>query len=162
MIGRVVKGAVEIAWSALRLLLRRPILGALAVAVDDDGRIVLIRRHDTGTWGLPGGMVDYGERVYETLGREIHEETGYRLREVTRIVGVYSEPDRDPRAHSVCVLVAARVEAAPAAGDLDHLVNPLETLEVRAFPPDALPAELAYDTRRMLDDFAAGKAAVLS
>ena len=155
MIGKWVKGAVEIAWSAVRLLLRRPILGALAVALDDDGRVVLIRRHDTGTWGLPGGMVDYGERLTESLAREIREETGYRMREVTRIVGVYSEPDRDPRAHSVCVLVEARVERASAA------LNPLEVLEVRAFPPDALPPELAYDTRRMLDDHRAGKAAVL-
>jgi ADP-ribose pyrophosphatase YjhB (NUDIX family) len=153
---RVLQGLIAMGWEGLRLLLRRPLVGVLAVALDERRELVLIRRADTGSWGLPGGMVDYGERIDEALARELGEETGHRLIEVTRVVGVYSAPERDPRIHSVCILVEARV----AGGAAD--VNPLEISEVRAFAADALPAALAYDTRRMLDDWRAGGPTVLA
>ena len=74
-----------------------------------------------------------------------------------RLVGVYSDPARDPRMHSICAVLEAEVE--PTA---DTPLNPLETIEVRAFALDALPAELAFDTLRIVDDWRARKPAVVA
>jgi 8-oxo-dGTP diphosphatase len=152
----LVRGAVDLGVQVMKLLWRRPTIGALAVALDANGRYVLIRRGDTGSWGLPGGLVDYGERVEQALEREVTEETGYRVVEVRRIIGVYSAPDRDPRMHSVCVAVEALVEPA------GHTPNPLEVRDVRAFDWDAVPATLAFDARQILDDQRRGGRAVLA
>jgi ADP-ribose pyrophosphatase YjhB (NUDIX family) len=141
----------------LGLLLRRPVLGAAAVALDSAGRVVLIRRRDTGTWGLPGGVVAYGERLAETLARELSEETGYALIEVKRLVGAYSAPDRDPRAHSVLVVAECQVAEPPGGAR----PSPLEVREVRAFDRDALPSPLAHDGARILADWLAARPAVL-
>jgi 8-oxo-dGTP diphosphatase len=152
----VIRAAVELAFQGLRMVLKRPVPGVVAVAVDGDGRYLLVRRSDTGTWGLPGGWIDYGERIAEALTRELREETGYRVVELGRVVGIYSARDRDPRLHSVCVAVEARVELGPAE------LNPLEITEVRAFAFEEIPAELAFDTRRILDDHRASLATVLA
>lgn len=154
-------GLAGAAWSiareALRLLWRRPILGILAVPLDGQGRLVLVRRADTGTWALPGGMLEWGERLEEGLSRELREESGRTLLAVTRIVGVYSDPHRDHRMHSVAVLVEARV----SDGSDGPPPNPLEVREVGAFAADALPDDLAFDTRPLLEDWRRGAAAVL-
>jgi ADP-ribose pyrophosphatase YjhB (NUDIX family) len=147
---------VSLGWQALKLLLHRPTVGTQAVALDEQGRVLLIRRSETNSWGLPGGLVDYGERVEEALARELREETGYRCCGITRVVGVYSSPERDPRIHAVCVVVEVRVEPGTSA------INPLEVSEVRAFARDALPEALAYDTRRILDDWRAAIPTVLA
>ena len=151
------RGALSIAYEVGRLVLRRPVFGVMVVAIDREGRLVLMRRADTGTWGLPGGMAEWGERVAETAARELREETGYRLLAHGRLVGVYSDPARDPRMHSICVAVDATVEPDRAAR-----LNPLETVEVRAFPLDALPAELAFDARRIVDDYRRGQGGVVA
>jgi 8-oxo-dGTP diphosphatase len=155
--GSLMRAAWSIAREALRLLWRRPILGVLAVPLDGAGRVVLVRRSDTRTWALPGGMVEWGERLDQSLGRELLEETGRALLSTGRIVGIYSDPRRDHRMHSVALLVEARVSDQGRGAP-----NPLEVLEVRAFAPDQLPADLAYDTGRLLDDWRRGGPAVLA
>ena len=152
----VVRAAMDLGFQALRFVLRRPVPAVCAVAVDGDGRYLLVRRRDTGTWGLPGGFIDYGEAIAQALERELREETGYQLTSVGRVVGIYSARDRDPRLHSICIVVEARVAHAPAS------LNPLEISEVRAFAFGEIPAELAFDTRRILDDHRAGTATVLA
>lgn len=68
-------------------------LGCSAVLLDASGeRVLLTRRTDNGRWCLPGGGVDAGESVAESIEREVWEETGLRVR-VTRLLGVYSTPD---------------------------------------------------------------------
>ena len=141
----------------VELVLRRPVLGAALVALDGEGRVVLARRRDTGTWGLPGGVVRLGERVAEAAARELLEETGYRVRQVTRLVGVYSAPERDPRAHSVLVLMEAQVERAPHPPALD----PGEVIEVGTFAPEALPTPMAHDGAKLLADWRRGGVAVI-
>ena len=150
---QVAEGALAIGNEMLRLLLRRPVLGVLAVALDGAGRIVLMRRRDTGTWCLPGGMLEWGETLETGLARELVEETGHRLVRVRRVVGIYGDPARDPRMHAVAVVFEVEV-APPAPGTPPP--NLLETIEVAAFSVDALPSALAFDTRRHLDDWRGG------
>src|SRR5277367_4666858 len=104
-----------------RHILRRPVVGLLVAARTDDGRWLLIRRADTGTWAMPGGTVEWGETLTATLERELREEAGVRLLQPGRLVGVFSRPDRDPRFHGINVVVACEVSATA-----DAPMNPLE------------------------------------
>ncbi len=110
------------------------------------GGIVLVRRKNEpfkGHYALPGGIVEYGETVEEAVIREVHEETGLEC-EVKRLVGVYSDPERDPRGHfvSVCFLMDVRGGELRAGSDAD---------DVKVFKLGELPP-LAFDHSRMLKD----------
>jgi ADP-ribose pyrophosphatase YjhB (NUDIX family) len=67
------------------------VVGSSAVVVDDEGRILLQRRSDSGSWALPGGAMDIGETFAQSAVREVKEETGFDVR-IERIVGIYSDP----------------------------------------------------------------------
>jgi ADP-ribose pyrophosphatase YjhB (NUDIX family) len=67
------------------------VVGSSAVVVDDEGRILLQRRSDSGNWALPGGAMDIGETFAQSVVREVMEETGFDVR-IERIVGIYSDP----------------------------------------------------------------------
>jgi 8-oxo-dGTP diphosphatase len=141
------RGALAILRELTRHLLRRPVVGICAVARTHDGRVLLIRRSDTGGWALPGGTLEWGERLSEAVPREIEEETGARWVRLERVSGIYSRPDRDPRFHAVTVCVVAEV-AEPVRGPK----NPLEIREARLFAPEAVPQDMSMGTRDMLDD----------
>ena len=128
-----------------RHILRRPVVGLAVAAHTDDGRWLLIRRADTGTWALPGGTVEWGETLRTTFDRELEEEAGVVAATFERVVGVYSRPDRDPRFHAVTVVVSARI-APPERPPM----NPLEIREARLFREDELPAGLAMEMDDML------------
>lgn len=128
-----------------RHLLRRPVVGLAVAGRTADGRWLLIRRGDTGTWALPGGTVEWGETLQQTFTRELLEEAGVTDATFERIVGVYSRPDRDPRFHAVTVVVAARV-GEPTRPPM----NPLEIREARLFREDELPTGLALAMDDML------------
>ncbi|WP_254568283.1 NUDIX domain-containing protein [Oscillatoria sp. HE19RPO] len=137
--------------AVLGIVFRHPVLGISIIPLLDNGQIVLIRRRDNGKWGLPGGMVDWGEDIPNTLKRELTEETGLEVTEVGRLVGIYSAPDRDPRIHSICVVVAAQVR-----GEM-KIYDTAEILEVKAFDRDSLPlGQLSHDHDRQLQDFLNG------
>src|SRR3954470_8169089 len=92
------KSALTILKEIGRHLLRRPVVGVAVAARTRDGRWLLIRRADTGTWALPGGTVEWGETVRTTVVRELAEEAGVDVEDaaIGRLVGVFSRPDRDP------------------------------------------------------------------
>ncbi|AFY85055.1 NUDIX domain-containing protein [Oscillatoria acuminata] len=137
--------------AVLGIMFRHPVLGISIIPLLDNGQIVLIRRRDNGKWGLPGGMVDWGEDIPNTLKRELTEETGLEVTEVGRLIGIYSAPDRDPRIHSICVVVAAQVQ-----GEM-KIYDTAEILEVKAFDRDSLPlGQLSHDHDRQLQDFLNG------
>ncbi len=136
----------------LQLILRRPLVAASVIAVLPDERLVLIRRRDSGLWGLPGGLVDWGEDLQTAAKRELAEETGLTLVSLGRLVGVYSADERDERFHSVCVALEAKAEGTADGFDPD------EVLEVGAFYQHELPTgQLAHDHRRQLQDYFEGK-----
>ena len=137
--------------TVLGLIFRHPILGTSIIPLLPDGRIVLIRRRDNGKWGLPGGMVDWREDIPNTVRRELAEETGLDLVKIRRLVGVYSAPDRDPRIHSICVVVEAEVHGKMQAQDT------VEVMDVQAFTPETLPlGKLSHDHDRQLQDYLKG------
>ena len=67
------------------------VVGSSAVVSDDEGRILLQERSDSGNWALPGGSMDIGETLALSAIREVKEETGFDIR-IDRIVGIYSDP----------------------------------------------------------------------
>jgi len=67
------------------------VVGSSAIVVDDRSRLLLQRRSDSGNWALPGGVMEIGETLAQSLIREVREESGLEVA-VRRIVGVYSDP----------------------------------------------------------------------
>jgi 8-oxo-dGTP diphosphatase len=111
--------------------------------------IVLVRRKNPPPgWALPGGFVDYGESVEAAAAREALEETGLRI-SIVRQLHVYSAPERDPRGHTVAVVFLARASGEPKGGD--------DASEARAFRPDAVPADLAFDHGEIIKDYLQSK-----
>lgn len=97
-----------------------PSLSTDAVIFDAADRLLLIRRKHPpfqGAYALPGGFIDVGETVEDGCRRELLEETGLEAGAL-KLVGVYSEPSRDPRGHNVSIAFVGRIDTAePVAGD---------------------------------------------
>ncbi|AKT39808.1 NUDIX hydrolase [Chondromyces crocatus] len=140
------RSVMGLAKEVAKALLRRPVVGVSAAARTPDGRWLLVRRGDTGTWGLPGGTLEWGETLRSCVVRELEEEGGVTQTTVGRLIGVYSRPDRDVRFHAVTVLVTAEI-AEPTR----QPINPLEIREVRLFTDDELPREIAHNMSDLLD-----------
>ncbi len=88
---------------------------------DRRGRILLVRRGRPpfqGLWAFPGGFCEVGETTEEACGREVREETGVEI-QVGGVRGVYSDPKRDPRGHTVTVLYDAVAVGGRANGGDD-------------------------------------------
>jgi 8-oxo-dGTP diphosphatase len=124
---------------------RTPLLTVDGVVVEN-GAVLLIRRRNppfAGRYALPGGFVDVGETVEAAVVREVHEETGLDTA-IERLLGVYSDPQRDPRGHTVSVTYLLRRLGGTLAGadDAD---------DARFFLLDALP-EVAFDHAHVLAD----------
>jgi ADP-ribose pyrophosphatase YjhB (NUDIX family) len=134
--------------TVLGILFRHPVMGTSIIPILPDGRIVLIRRRDNGKWGLPGGIVNWGEDIPTTVERELEEETGLEVSKIRRLVGVYSSPERDPRVHSICVVIEVEAQGTMQVKDT------MEVLDVQAFPPNSLPiGTLSHDHDRQLQDY---------
>jgi len=140
------KGALKVLYEIGRHLLRRPVVGIVMAAHTRDGRWLLVRRADTGTWALPGGTLEWGETLSSTMVRELEEETGVTNPVFERVVGVFSRPDRDIRFHAVNVLVRCEVEP-PTKTNL----NPLEIREIGFFREDEVPRPLAMGLTELFD-----------
>jgi 8-oxo-dGTP diphosphatase len=74
-----------------------PLVGAAAVVFDENGRVLLVQRGRpprVGQWGLPGGMLELGERLVEAAVREVREECGIEI-EIGGVAGVFEPVTRD-------------------------------------------------------------------
>ncbi|MBU0508592.1 NUDIX hydrolase [bacterium] len=112
-----------------------------------EGRVLLIRRGAPPEgWALPGGFIDYGESAEAAARRELSEETGLRATALS-LLGVYSEPGRDPRFHTLSVVYLGEADGELRAGD--------DVTDARWFPLASLPADVAFDHRQIVADAAA-------
>ncbi|GEM_PF-54659 len=123
-----------------------PSLAVDGVIVSDEGdRFVAVKRRNPpfqGKYVLPGGFVEYGETVEEAVVREMREETGLET-EIVDLLGVFSDPPRDPRGHTVSVAFLLR----PVGG---KLVGGDDASEAKWFPFGSPPA-LGFDHGEILE-----------
>jgi 8-oxo-dGTP diphosphatase len=106
---------------------------------------LVARRFEPLGWALPGGFVETGETTEDAAVREAFEETGLTVR-LCGLLGVYSDPRRDPRLHTVSTVYTARAENPEAIRGGD------DAAEARFFPLSSLPRTV-FDHDRILDDF---------
>ena len=118
----------------------------ILITIPGQGVVLIERRNPPPGWALPGGFIDYGESAQQAAVREALEETGLEV-ELTGLFGVYSNPDRDPRQHTISTIYTAQAKnsAQLRAGD--------DAGDVRVFPLTALPDQLAFDHGRILREF---------
>ncbi len=124
---------------------------ASVVARDGDGRVLLQRRADDGTWGLPGGWAVPGESALSCALRECFEETGWEVAS-TGLLGVYTDPETSTvtypsgdRAQFFAIVFEARAVAERGVPDA-------ESAEVRFFAPDTLPEGIYGPDRAVIAD----------
>jgi ADP-ribose pyrophosphatase YjhB (NUDIX family) len=129
-------------------------VGVAIVIRDEQGRILLERRIDCGLWGLPGGRIEPGESISETVIREAREETGLNV-EVIRLLGVYSEANERIILYpdGVVQLIDIMLEARVLSG---HLRLSEESLELKFFAPKDLPTNIVPPAKLPIRDVARG------
>jgi 8-oxo-dGTP diphosphatase len=96
-------------------------------------------------WALPGGFVEYGEKVEFAAIRESKEETGLDI-ELDGMVGVYSDPQRDPRGHVISICFLGHKIGGELVADTDAAyVQCVDMDEISKM-------ELAFDHHKILED----------
>jgi 8-oxo-dGTP diphosphatase len=122
-----------------------PPVPTVDVIIEAGDRIVLIRRrHPPPGWAIPGGFIDAGEKAQDAAVREALEETGLQVT-LTGLLGVYSDPARDPRRHTISTIYIGKAEGTPSGGD--------DAAEAGLFSERDLPSPLAFDHARILADY---------
>jgi O-acetyl-ADP-ribose deacetylase (regulator of RNase III)/ADP-ribose pyrophosphatase YjhB (NUDIX family) len=114
--------------------------------IEINGGIVLIQRSNPPFgWALPGGFVDYAETLEEAVKREAKEETGLYITDLKQF-HAYSEPDRDPRFHTIGTVFIAKAKGKPQAADDAAELKILKLDETDKF-------EFAFDHKKIIQDY---------
>ncbi|MCX7088313.1 MAG: NUDIX hydrolase [Methylococcales bacterium] len=125
-----------------------PLLAADAIIqlIDQPGRpfVLIERAYPPFGWAIPGGFVDVGETLENAAIREAKEETCLDVT-LTALLGLYSNPKRDTRNHTVTAVYVAEATGMPTAAD--------DAKNFGIFTFDTLPTELAFDHAQVLADF---------
>ena len=126
---------------------KRPAPTVDVILYDPPQGIVLVqRRFPPLGWALPGGFVEYGETVETAAMREALEETNLRVT-LTGLLGVYSDPARDTRRHTISTVFIGTAE------NLKSIKGGDDAAEARFFALDALPERIAFDHAKIIADF---------
>lgn len=116
----------------------------IIIEIESKGVVLIKRRNPPYGWALPGGFVDYGESLEEAAAREAREETDLDVR-LAEQFHTYSNPERDPRHHSISTVYLAKANGKPQAKD--------DAIEIGVFNESDLPDEIAFDHRSILTDY---------
>jgi ADP-ribose pyrophosphatase YjhB (NUDIX family) len=108
------------------------------------GIVLIYRKNQPQAWALPGGFVDYGESLEQAAAREAREETGLEIESAYQF-HTYSDPQRDPRRHTISTVFIARARGNPRAGD--------DAEQTGIFGEENLPSPLAFDHEKILKDY---------
>ena len=109
------------------------------------GIVLIERKNDPKGLALPGGFVDVGESVEEALIREMQEETHLDVK-IVKLLGIYSNPKRDPRFHTASAVFIVKAQGKPTAGD--------DAKEAKLFALDEIPIDdLVFDHSQILKDY---------
>jgi len=113
--------------------------------IEFEGGIVMIERTNPPLgFALPGGFVDYGETVEEAVKREVEEETNLQFLDF-KLLGVYSDPGRDARFHTVSTVFYGKGRGKlKAASDAKN---------AKVYKPGSLPEKIAFDHRKIIEDY---------
>ena len=129
----------------------RPVTPLIAADIiiellDYPGRpIVLIeRKNPPYGWAIPGGFMDVGERLELAAIREAKEEVCLHV-SLKALLGLYSDPKRDDRGHTVTAVYVAEANGKPVAAD--------DAKNLEIFDINKLPTQLAFDHSQVLDDY---------
>ncbi len=116
----------------------------IIIEYEDQGLVLIERQKPPHGWALPGGFVEYGESLEAAAVREAKEETGLEVKLLGQLHS-YSDPQRDPRHHTITTVFVALGTGTPeAASDAKSLA---------IFPVDKLPQNLAFDHSKILEDY---------
>lgn len=119
------------------------------VIIEYAGGVVFVeRKNPPFGWALPGGFVEYGESLETAAKREAAEETGLELSGLAQF-RAYSEPDRDPRQHTVTMVFTARGQGVLRAAS--------DAARALAASPENPPGPLAFDHARIIEDYLAAR-----
>jgi len=123
---------------------QRPVVAVDVLIRKDDGYVFIKRKNEPyrGCWAIPGGLVEYGETVEQAAEREAKEETGLDVK-LIRLVGVYSDPTRDPRGHCISIAYLAEV----VSGEL-RAATDAKKAKIFKRKPD----NLAFDHSKIFED----------
>ena len=113
-----------------------------------DNKILLIKRKYKpfkNYWALPGGFLEYGEKTEEAVIREIFEETGL-ITKIRSLVGIYSDPKRDPRGHTVTIVYKLEIYGG-------NLRSNDDACDVKFFNTNDLPKKLSFDHELIIYDY---------
>jgi len=116
------------------------------------GIVLIERKNPPHGWALPGGFIDIGETVEHALMREMKEEISLDVT-IKRLLGIYSDPSRDTRFHSISSVFICTAEGRPLAADDAKTVRVVSGEE-------ALKMTLVFDHHQMILDYAEGKTCV--
>lgn len=138
---KVARRAVQKYWRWRRGLT----LGVRAIVLDGEGRILLVRQTYAPGWTLPGGGVEFGESLEESLARELDEEAGVALDAAPELMGIYDNRSLFPGDH-VAIYVVRRWHRIRVP------VPNLEIAETGFFHADALPEPMNSGARRRIEE----------
>lgn len=111
------------------------------------GVVLISRKNPPHGLAFPGGFVDIGESVETAVVREMKEEISLDV-EITKLLGVYSKPDRDPRFHTASVVYICKAYGEPKAADDAKEVIVLSLDELRS-----KQTKLVFDHAKILEDY---------
>lgn len=123
---------------------RNPLVTVDIIIEVNSGIILIERKNPPHGWALPGGFVDYGESLEASAVREAKEETSLDIQLVEQF-HTYSDPDRDPRHHTVTTVFIAKGFGTPESAD--------DAKNIGIFNIENLPGPIVFDHEKIIDHY---------